>query len=157
MFWKLIERLDDFFDEYRMIVPCFWELLDTLVQHYGFHGSNNMTTHKALTIFLSLCGHGDTQHKLSRWYEHSTSTINVYYKVVLDVVCKMAEHVIRLSVPSFFTVSEYVMARCPQFYNVIGAFDGTHIPVIVETKNLRHYYIGRKVQTSCECLHLIPN
>ena len=95
-----------------------------------------MSSKESLAIFMWMYGAPKSNSQAVDRLERSVSTISKKFDHVLDCVDRMAGDYFRPNDPSFTQVHAKITQPrfCPHFKVDIGAIDGTHIPVIVASK-----------------------
>ncbi|OAY76845.1 putative nuclease HARBI1 [Ananas comosus] len=118
---------------FRMSVTTFIALRDTLVERGLINSTRNITADEQLGIFLYGIGHGVANRILAETFQHSGETISRHFNNVLRGIVRLKDDYIMLPLSN---AAVYPRIRNnPNFHpfkNVIGAVDGTHIPVVVE-------------------------
>nr|CAD1835764.1 unnamed protein product [Ananas comosus var. bracteatus] len=120
---------------FRMSVTTFIALRDTLVERGLINSTRNITADEQLGIFLYGIGHGVANRILAETFQHSGETISRHFNNVLRGIVRLKDDYIMLPLSN---AAVYPRIRNnPNFHpfkNVIGAVDGTHIPVVVERR-----------------------
>jgi hypothetical protein len=123
--------------EFRLRPDLFSYLCEILSNQYQLKPTRNVIVKEKVAIFLYALGKGASNRDLQERFQHSGETISRQFLSVLDAVCRLARDIIRPEDPLF---NDHYY---PYFKDCIGAIDGTHIQVIIPTKE-QIPYIGRK-------------
>ncbi len=114
----------------RMRSEVFAGLLQKLKQ-LGLAPSRYVSAEEKLLIFLYISGENASNRNAREYFQHSGSTISKYFREVLDACVLLAKQLIQL--PTDLTDHPKLReARYAPFTGCLGAFDGTHIPVLVD-------------------------
>ncbi|XP_057452625.1 uncharacterized protein LOC130744460 [Lotus japonicus] len=117
-----------------------------LVSNGWLHPSKEMTSWEAIAMFHWSCAHSETNRNVQNKFGKSGETISRKFGEVLDGLCLLAKEIVKPPDFNFVEVPAKIKDDrkfWPYFEGCIGAIDGTHIPVIVPTKD-QVRYIGIK-------------
>ena len=133
------------YNMFRMETYAVLKLEKLLVSKGGLHQSNEMISLEAL-MFLWSCAHRQTSRNIQNKFEKSRETVSKKFSEVLESLCLLAKEIVRLPDFKFTEILSKIKDDSrywPYFEGFIGVIDGTHIPVIVPTKD-QIRYIGRE-------------
>jgi hypothetical protein len=124
--------------------PENFERLHTLLSKwYGLASTRDIDLVEALAMFLWACGTNQCQRQMHERFQRGLGTCSKIFGLVLNAMLRFAHDVIRPRDNNYAEVPHELLEYSPFFYGCIGAFDGTHIPVVVD-EGVREDHINIK-------------
>jgi hypothetical protein len=146
-----------FYKMFNMSIEMFWSLHDLFVSTYSLKSTRNVSSVESLAMFLYIVGgpqsfsHGENRFSRSTW------TIHMKFKEVMLCLRKLAKDNIKLKDPSFTNDDARVREAhfLPHFKGDIGAIDGSHIKILVCSKEVvnhtcQHGYTSQNILAICD-------
>jgi hypothetical protein len=134
---------------FRLRRPVFDNLHEALTRNYRLESTTGMSSIECLAMFLWIVGGLQSIRQVENRFERSTVNINRKFNDVLDCFNRLVVDNIKPKDPQFSIVySRLQEARfSPHSHDVIGAIEGTHIPVVVPfSATIAHF--GRYWETT---------
>ncbi|PWA84262.1 hypothetical protein CTI12_AA156340 [Artemisia annua] len=121
----------------RMSIPAFSKLCELLETKGGLRNSKHMLVDEQVAMFLHTLAHNEKNRIIVNRFQRSGETISRYFKLVLDVVCRLHKEFCKtpVRVPNNETDE-----RWKWFKGRLGALDGTYIKVKVPTCDRKPYW-----------------
>ncbi|RWR77282.1 putative nuclease HARBI1 [Cinnamomum micranthum f. kanehirae] len=150
----LIGHLERFRQVCRMERPIFMKLCNVIRSKNLLCDTRDITLEEQLIMFLFTIGHNAVNRQVQERFQHSGETISRHFNGVLQAILSLSTQYIRD--PSINVPIE--IANDTRFYpffkDCIGAIDGTHIPVFVESHKQapyrnRHGLLSQNVMAAC--------
>lgn len=81
---------------FRINKDAFIRLCDDLENNYNLKSSRRKSVAKKMGMFLYTLGESSGNKNVQERFQHSGETVSRYFNELLDVICVMAEEVIKL-------------------------------------------------------------
>jgi hypothetical protein len=117
----------------------------------GLKDSIYVTVEENVAMFLQVVGHGIKMRVLGGTYQRSIETISRHLSTVLSAILSLSTEFIKLPDASATPPNDY---KWQWFGNALGALDGCHIPVYVNTAD-KGRYRNRKQEISTNMLGVV--
>ena len=124
------------YDKLRLTKRNFHDLCALLREKCGLKDSIFMTVEENVATFLQIVGHGTKMRIMGSTYQRSIETISRQFSTVLSAILSLTGEFIKLPDPSITPPNDY---KWKWFGNALGALDGCHIPVFVNTADQGRY------------------
>ena len=137
------------FWQFRMKKHVFMKLWEALTKIYGLKEGVDMSLKEALAMFLITIGYGPSNRMIQERVQHSSESIPRWFGIVLNVICLMANDIIRPSDPQITEVPGKIRndeRYWPYFKDCIRENDGNYI-LIMASIDRQISYISRKGMT----------
>ena len=131
--------------EYRMPKACIMELCTILENDLKMQRniSTTLTVEEQVLICLKLLASDSFQNVSKDYIDISQPTVSRIFKKFLQSLCSKAARFIFMPTPQEQLQEKQKFYHIAGFPLVIGAIDGTHIPIIAPNAN-EHLYVNRK-------------
>jgi hypothetical protein len=146
-----------FYKMFQMNPDVFMALHDLLILNYGLTSSINVSSVESLAMFLWIVGGPQSFSQAENRFTQSLWTVHIKFHEFLRCLRKLARDNIKPRDPNFTIEHERLKEDrfWPYFKGAIGAIDGTHIPVVVPTKEViihtcRHGYTSQNLLAMCD-------
>lgn len=145
---RTLTRDSSCYKMFRVEIPLFNRLHNTLVESYGLQSTTKMSSVEALAMFLWVLGAPQSVRQAEDRLIRSLETISRTFDTVLTCVLRLAPDIIKPKDPEFSEVHPNLENPdfWPHFNNCIGAIDGTHVKVVVP-KSKRIQYLSINLYT----------
>ncbi|KAI3747098.1 hypothetical protein L6452_09543 [Arctium lappa] len=120
----------------RMNIHAFSTLCDMLESRGGLKNSKNMLVDEQVAMFLHTLAHNAKNRILVNRFHRSGETISRYFKLVLNVVCRLHKEFYKSPVP---VPDNETDERWKWFKGCLGALDGTYVKVKVPAVDRKPY------------------
>ena len=125
-----------FFEETRMPRSTFRRLVRSIQLNHRLIRRRNtsMSIEEMLIIFLWIVGHNSSNRDAQTRFQHSGRTISKTFKWILYALLPLYDDFVKPpgdEIPLQFTRTEQEWNKLPEFHNVRGALDRTHIPAFL--------------------------
>ncbi|KAJ9541768.1 hypothetical protein OSB04_028274 [Centaurea solstitialis] len=120
----------------RMNIDAFSTLCDILENRGGLKNSKNMLVDEQVAMFLHTLAHNAKNRILVNRFHRSGETISRYFKLVLNVVCRLHKEFYKSPVP---VPDNETDERWKWFKGCLGALDGTYVKVKVPAADRKPY------------------
>ncbi|KAK4407976.1 hypothetical protein Sango_0378600 [Sesamum angolense] len=131
-----------FYDNIRMIKPCFYALVDALTSRGLLpHGqTSRVSSIEEVALFMQTVSMHKRQRDSMERFQHSLETINRRFHRELLALCAIAPELITR--PNFTDTHSRVVSNIdfyPYFKDCVGAMDGTLVPAWVPQVDQNRY------------------
>jgi hypothetical protein len=154
---RCMSRPRYFYKMFRMSPDVFMALHDLLILNYGLTSSVNVSSMESVAMFLWIVGGPQSFSQAENRFTRSLWTVHTKFHEVLLCLRKLARDNIKPRDPNFTTEHEKLKEDrfWPYFKGAIEAIDGSHIQVVVPTKEVithtcRHGYTSQNVLAICD-------
>jgi hypothetical protein len=131
-------------------------LHDLLFSKYGLTGTDNVSSIESLAMF-SWIVEGPQSFSQAENHSQSLWTVHTKFHEVLKCLRKLGKDNIKPRAATFYSEHERIKEDCfwPYFKGVVGAIDGSHVPVVVPAEDTinhtcHHGYTSQNLLADCD-------
>ncbi|KAL1225876.1 Protein ANTAGONIST OF LIKE HETEROCHROMATIN PROTEIN 1 [Cardamine amara subsp. amara] len=135
------------YETIRMNQDTYRKLCNTLKNDYILKESRECIVEEAVAMFLETVAHDEVQRQIAKNFQRSQETVNRKFMEVLDAVLLLSKDILKPQQGELQQTNNRLLADkryWPFFSGCIGALDGTHVSVRVQSDQKERYWNSRK-------------